>query len=258
MPTRYLKPGVRDSEAIDALSPMAECLFYRLLVTVDDFGRYDGRPAMIKAHCFPIKAMTVEECSALLNELASAGLLVCYTVAGKPYIQMQKWDNAPRAKESKFPPPQDGCAHVYEDARTPSAVLPETETETGTETGNREPEAHDRAPAPRKRGAGVAQPEDVPAQVWEDFLKIRKAKRSPLTDTALEQIRTEAKKAGFTLEAALRTCCLRGWQGFKADWVAGSGGGSAPTGFVQTRNGPVHESWFQPTEPVNVIDMEVE
>ena len=55
MPTRYLKAGIRDSETIDRLSSAAEVLYYRLLVTVDDFGRYDARPAMLKAACFPIK-----------------------------------------------------------------------------------------------------------------------------------------------------------------------------------------------------------
>jgi len=51
-------------------------------------------------------------------------------------------------------------------------------------------------------------------------LEIRKAKRSPLTDTALDAIKSEAAVAGFTLNAALTECCARGWQGFRADWVS--------------------------------------
>lgn len=62
---------------------------------------------------------------------------------------------------------------------------------------------------------------DVDPKVVADFLKIRKAKRAPLTETALAGIQREAAKAGVTLEAALRTCCERGWTGFKAEWVAG-------------------------------------
>jgi uncharacterized protein YdaU (DUF1376 family) len=60
---------------------------------------------------------------------------------------------------------------------------------------------------------------DVDPKVVADFLKIRKAKRAPLTETALAGIQREATKAGVTLEQALRTCCERGWSGFKADWV---------------------------------------
>lgn len=109
MPTRYLKPGIRDSEAIDALSPMAETFFYRLIVTVDDFGRADARPAMLKSACYPIKeAVTAGQCEAMLAELHRAGLVLVYVVGGKPYLQLCKWDNAPRSQISKFPAPPGG------------------------------------------------------------------------------------------------------------------------------------------------------
>ena len=62
-------------------------------------------------------------------------------------------------------------------------------------------------------------PESVDKSVWEDFLKIRKAKRAPMTATALEAIKREAEKAGWPLNDAIRECVTRGWQGFKADWV---------------------------------------
>lgn len=66
-----------------------------------------------------------------------------------------------------------------------------------------------------------APPDGVAEKTWSDFLKLRKAKRAPMTDTALDGIRREADKAGYSLELALETCCKRGWQGFDADWVAG-------------------------------------
>lgn len=73
--------------------------------------------------------------------------------------------------------------------------------------------------AKKTRNAPLKKPDDVQSeQVWEDFLQIRKAKHAPLTETALAGIRREAEKAGISLEAALQTCCERGWQGFKADW----------------------------------------
>ena len=58
---------------------------------------------------------------------------------------------------------------------------------------------------------------------------MRKAKKAPITETALAGIRREADKAGYTLEQALATSCERGWIGFKAEWVAGKPNGhSAP------------------------------
>lgn len=136
MPTRYLKPGVRDSAAIDALSPLAETLFYRLLVTVDDFGRADARPAMVKSQCYPVKeSVTVAKCVQLLAELAENGLILLYEVDGKQYLQMQKWDNKPRAAASMFPAPADGCMQTYTSVCKPRTNLPVTVTVTGTETG---------------------------------------------------------------------------------------------------------------------------
>lgn len=73
-----------------------------------------------------------------------------------------------------------------------------------------------------KGGASLACPADVEQSVWDDFLKIRKANRAPLTDTALAGIKREAQKAGVSLQSALELCCERGWRGFKADWVNGS------------------------------------
>ena len=135
MPTRYLKPGVRDSEAIDSLSSQAENLFYRLLVTVDDYGRFDARPAMVKASCFPIKdSMTINKCKDLIEELVNKNLISVYEVEGKNVLQMSKWDNVPRSKESKYPANPYGCIQVHTSVNNLHTNAPVTETETETET----------------------------------------------------------------------------------------------------------------------------
>jgi hypothetical protein len=68
-------------------------------------------------------------------------------------------------------------------------------------------------------------PDGVSVEVWADFMAIRKAKRAPMTDTALKQIQRETDKAGWGLEAALSEAVSRGWQSFKAEWVKGKPGG---------------------------------
>lgn len=68
---------------------------------------------------------------------------------------------------------------------------------------------------------------EVPPKLVADFLVVRKAKKLPLTETAVDGLRREAKKAGLTLEAAIRLCCERGWASLRADWVAKDGHGSA-------------------------------
>jgi hypothetical protein len=48
---------------------------------------------------------------------------------------------------------------------------------------------------------------------------LRKAKKAPITQRAIDKISEEANLAGWTLEKALEECIVRGWQAFKADWV---------------------------------------
>jgi len=204
MPTRYLKPGVRDSEAIDNLSPQAEILFYRLLVTVDDFGRFDARPAMIKAQCFPIKdSISISKCKDLLDELNNKGLIYIYEAGGKLNLMMCKWDNVPRAKESKYPAPADVCLHLHTSVNqvNTDAPLTVTETKTKTETKTLEP------------------PEGVSQSVWDEFIAHRKSKKAKVTDLVIQGIYKEAEKAGWLLEDALKETIVRNWQSFKADWV---------------------------------------
>ena len=66
----------------------------------------------------------------------------------------------------------------------------------------------------------VAPPIGVTDGVWQDWIKLRKEKRAAVTQTAINGIEREAKKAGVSLQVALETCCERGWTGFKADWLA--------------------------------------
>lgn len=219
---------------------MAEVLFYRLIVTVDDFGRTDGRPSMVKAACFPIRdSVQAKQCADLLRELAAAGLLDLYEVDGKPFLQLRKWDNAPRAKESKFPPMSEGRAlpaaddsasqanardmHTHArkpraDADIPRTVLPETETETETETENRKPDA---AASPRVRAVTVAElvADGLTPETAAEFLAHRKERRAKLTPRAWEGIKREAKAAGMSNEAAARKCLQRGWTGFESAWL---------------------------------------
>jgi hypothetical protein len=69
----------------------------------------------------------------------------------------------------------------------------------------------------------VSRPHDVAAQVWLDYMEVRRAKKSPITESAINQLRAEADKAGWSLNEAVMECCSRGWLGFKAEWVNKAG-----------------------------------
>nr|DAM99290.1 MAG TPA: replication protein O [Caudoviricetes sp.] len=59
----------------------------------------------------------------------------------------------------------------------------------------------------------------ITGQIAEDFLTIRKAKRQPLTETAMRLIASEAQKVGMTALQAVMFSIGNGWGSFRADWV---------------------------------------
>jgi uncharacterized protein YdaU (DUF1376 family) len=97
-----------------------------------------------------------------------------------------------------------------------------------TRTTNQEPLTTNQnqelqTPKPKVKNIGavapIIRPESVSEKVWNDFQQVRRAKKAPLTATALDGIESEAVKAGLSLEDALKIACARGWQGFEAKWL---------------------------------------
>ena len=125
MPNRILKESICTSDSVDSLSWFEEVLFYRLIVNCDDYGRFDGRPAIIKNRLFPLKeSLTTKAISKAVNTLVIAGLVVLYEFEGKPYLYLPTWNDHQnvRAKRSKYPSPEGRviaheniCNHMYAD-----------------------------------------------------------------------------------------------------------------------------------------------
>jgi uncharacterized protein YdaU (DUF1376 family) len=87
------------------------------------------------------------------------------------------------------------------------------------EEGEEESKAKAKEKKTTNRKIVCQQPVDVTNEVWQDFLTTRKTLKAAVTQTALNNIRSEAVKAGWSMEAALSQICSRGWKGFKAEWV---------------------------------------
>ena len=62
-------------------------------------------------------------------------------------------------------------------------------------------------------------PEDVDSQTWGDWVAHRRRKSANVSATVIDGARKEAQKAGMTLQQFLAAWCLRGSQGFAADWI---------------------------------------
>lgn len=118
----------------------------------------------------------------------------------------------------------------------------ETTTNKQETTTNKQEPGNTTAPP---RTSPVVRPPDVDEAVWNDFLLLRRAKRAPFTNVALKGIEREARKAGMSLEDAMRECIARGWQGFKAAWMyeVGSGGVNKQEA-LEARNRAVGNAWL--------------
>lgn len=73
---------------------------------------------------------------------------------------------------------------------------------------------------PFKPPKGVSKPDDVSADVWEDFKRHRR-RNGTITDRVIAGFRREAEIAGWTLEQAMNESITQGWRGFKAEYVKG-------------------------------------
>jgi len=114
MPNRIIKESICASDSVNELGFFEQAVFVRLIVTVDDFGRYDARHAVLRARLFPLSNVTDKQIGCALDRLQTAGIVFLYDVAGKPYLQFANWSKHQqiRNKRSKFPSPDSNCVNL--------------------------------------------------------------------------------------------------------------------------------------------------
>ena len=108
MPNRILKESIHTSEDVNRMSDFQFRLWVSLLTYVDDYGRGDARPSIIKGTCFPLRdRITNKDIDAALKALAGIGCVGLYEVDGKPYLYFPTWEShqSIRNKKSRFPAP---------------------------------------------------------------------------------------------------------------------------------------------------------
>jgi hypothetical protein len=103
--------AAKTSPSLAALSDLAERTFWRIVLVLDDFGRYHGTDLALLAAAFPVPPsdLTRERFAEALHELESGDLLRRYGSSGRTYIYSPTWSKyqRTRSKESKYPqPPQ--------------------------------------------------------------------------------------------------------------------------------------------------------
>jgi hypothetical protein len=147
MPNRILRDWT-DSEKINELSVHAERFFTRLIMKVDDYGRFTANVKMLKPMLFPLLIDQIREAdlSRWMTECQKAGLVVIYEVNLKQVLQICNFKQALRQKIEKYPPPEalkGNATQMHSRCIADASLKPEEKPETrirNPETGNRKPE----------------------------------------------------------------------------------------------------------------------
>ena len=91
---------------MNALSESAEILYRRLMSVVDDYGRWEANPDLIRARCFPLQLSrwsTVKLRESLL-EIRESRLITVFHRGGKDYLQINNFGQRKQSR-SKYPDP---------------------------------------------------------------------------------------------------------------------------------------------------------
>ncbi|CWO37275.1 TPA: helix-turn-helix domain-containing protein [Neisseria meningitidis] len=172
----------------------------------------------------------------------------CYAEAAKRKAvrQAKMWEEPSDYEPSDYEPsdydaknhqilcdePSDFDASLYEEPSVEPSVEP---SELNARAAHAPAEPHPAKPQAAPRG--VAEPPGakktgrhsaelslladygITGQVAADFLQVRKAKRQPLTETAMRLIAADAEKCGMTALQAVEYAIGNGWASFRADWL---------------------------------------
>lgn len=124
MPNRYLRESFTESERVNSVTMQAELFWLHLLVNVDDFGRCEANPELLRARLFPLRLETIRKASVSgwIAECESAQLVRRYEIAGKQYLQMERWEKG-RAEKSKYPDPPLAGENI---CKQPNANAPDS------------------------------------------------------------------------------------------------------------------------------------
>lgn len=229
MPNRILREGILTSESVCSLGWAEEVFYRRLASIVDDYGRHDANPKLLRSRCYPLQTddVQVTDIDRWMRTCQKAGLIRIYHADGKCYLEVCKFGQQQRST-SKCPPPPASDNKCYQPIANEHLDVFGVGVEDGVVFEDEVVVGDDKTPRKRSsRPAGSSGPpaygdllSDVDPQVVDDWVKLRKAKKATVTRTAVEELILEAGKAGYTPESALKECCARGWAGFKASWIA--------------------------------------
>lgn len=229
MPDRVIRDELLTSERYWSVSDESRLLYLHLLLCADDTARYTGQNFSLRTKCFAGRAMDAERMETLLSELVSQDLIRLYESGQERFVFIPRFRQRLRFTNSKFPAPPNEVSDLQVKKTDLSQTQDGLKTDS-SQTQDRRSEEKRReelhTPKPSVSSGGRQQikkhpkPDDVEQSVWDDFVAQRKSKRGAITELVMESIQSEAQKAGWSLNDALKEIVIRNWQTFKCDWAS--------------------------------------
>ena len=179
MPTRLLRDGILESEAVCSLPWASEVLYRRLMSVVDDYGRFSAAPKLIRAKCYPLQIDKVSDSDVgkWLTQVVEAGLVRVYPAEdGKRYMQIVKFGQQVRSKSKHPAPPDSPCEELPAPDNTCKQLLADVHLD-GVGVGDvntSEANASDAAASVDK-----SEVESAKAALWRESVVVLKAGGCP-------------------------------------------------------------------------------
>jgi hypothetical protein len=209
MPKRMLRDWT-NSKKMSQINESQEVLFTRLIMKVDDFGRFHADPFQVRSLLYPRKAdVTAEAVRENLQRLEKVKLIRLYQVEDEEYLEILDFGQRLRSFKSLFPEPYENL-HLNDDnppqvadnsrtnadnMRTDDSNPPQVAAKNGGEEEEKRREEEEKkkrkenAPkmAPPSKGFNISDFKPFEKSILR-FLEYRKKIKKPIHDESMEEM----------------------------------------------------------------------
>lgn len=235
---RTIKPEFWLDEDLAELPCEAHMLAAAILNHCDDEGYFKANPKLIHAQVFALRDM---ECTTtvLVQSLQKIGYLTLFVGSdGKEYGHVTNFNNhqsinKPKASKIK------GLKPVQSKSRTDTGQLP-LGKEQGKEQGK---ESNIEKTKKNKTDFDYSSWGEEPDPIiLKDWHSMRLRLKAVASQTAINQLAKQiniARQHGYSVNDILSECVLRGWKGFRFEWLENSRANNTPPQYQD----PYDTSW---------------
>lgn len=207
---RTIKPEFFTSSDIVEMTPLARLFYVSLWCEADREGRLNWNLKTLKMRYLPADDCSIED---LANELIAANLVSIYNISGREYAQIHSFTH-----------------HQVINNREADSIIPAFVDGSFTRESGVQGEGKEGRKGKEGKGReGATQsldftcwPNPPSKEILSDWKKVRQAKKSPLTQTAISRMAKEIRLSvdkGYTVDDCIGAAVEKGWTGFKAEWL---------------------------------------